>query len=213
MSVLEPLVAIRGAPWAVRGDNRPELVSAAPSDRAERRGVAPRHIQPGKPNPNAYIERFNRAYRREAFEACRFASLADVGVETGAWLTTYGTERPHDSPGDVPPLTFLPRPTATPTSPALNCPRDGGADGPARRAAAVHPHARRLAQPDRALVDAREGARPERSPRRDGRREAEGAFREAPAYRTAHRHPFTWRKQPQHQPAPVLADRLTRTAR
>ena len=29
---------------------------------------------------------------------------------TEAWLETYNTERPHDSLGRVPPLTFLPRP-------------------------------------------------------------------------------------------------------
>jgi putative transposase len=37
-----------------------------------------------------------------------------VRAETEAWLTTYNTERPHDSLGEVPPLTFLPRPTTTP---------------------------------------------------------------------------------------------------
>jgi putative transposase len=29
---------------------------------------------------------------------------------TEAWLETYDTERPHDSLGRMPPLTFLPRP-------------------------------------------------------------------------------------------------------
>jgi putative transposase len=44
-------------------------------------------------------------------DAHLFASLADLRVLTEAWLTTYNTERPHDSLGEVPPLTFLPRPT------------------------------------------------------------------------------------------------------
>ncbi|MDX2192268.1 MAG: integrase core domain-containing protein, partial [Gemmatimonadales bacterium] len=35
---------------------------------------------------------------------------------TETWLTTYNTERPHDSLGGVPPLTFLPRPTQPPES-------------------------------------------------------------------------------------------------
>ena len=111
VAVLDQLVAIHGAPRALRCDNGPELISAALEDWAERRSVVLRHIQPGKPNQNAYIERFNRTYRREVLDACLFASLADVRHETEAWLTTYNTERPHDSLGEVPPLTFLPRPT------------------------------------------------------------------------------------------------------
>ena len=79
----------------------PELISEALRDWSERRGVALHFIQPGKPNQNAYIERFNRTYRREVLDACLFASLADVRAETEAWLTTYNTERPHASVGEV----------------------------------------------------------------------------------------------------------------
>ena len=111
VALLDQLVAIHGAPRAIRCDNGPELISEALRDWAERRGVALHFIQPGKPNQNAYIERFNRTYRREVLDACLFASLADVRAETAAWLTTYNTERPHDSLGDLPPLTFLPRHT------------------------------------------------------------------------------------------------------
>jgi transposase InsO family protein len=64
VAVLDQLVAVHGAPNAVRCDNGPELVSAALCEWAERRGVALHHIQPGKPNQNAYIERFTRTYRR-----------------------------------------------------------------------------------------------------------------------------------------------------
>ena len=42
-------------------------------------------------------------------DACLFATLAVVRVETEAWLTTHNTERPHDSLGEVQPLTFLPQ--------------------------------------------------------------------------------------------------------
>jgi putative transposase len=119
VSVLEQLVAIHGAPRALRCDNGPELVSEALREWSERRGVALHFIQPGKPNQNAYIERFNRTYRREVLDAYLFASLADVRRETETWLTTYNTERPHDSLGDLPPLAFLLRPTTHPDQSSL----------------------------------------------------------------------------------------------
>jgi hypothetical protein len=55
-----------------------------------------------------------------------FESIAELRVLTGAWLRIYNAERPHDSLGRVPPLTFLPRPSSA-ESLLLNCPLDGGA--------------------------------------------------------------------------------------
>ena len=71
-------------------------------------------IQRGKPQQNAYIERFNRTHRTEILAAHTFDSLAGVRELTTDWLVSYNTERPHDSLGRVPPLHFLPRLTARP---------------------------------------------------------------------------------------------------
>ena len=38
-------------------------------------------------------------------------SIAELQALTMMWLRIYNEERPHDSLGRVPPLTFLPRPT------------------------------------------------------------------------------------------------------
>lgn len=111
--VLDQLLALYGALRTIRCDNGPEPISHALTTWCEQHGVVLQHIQPGKLNQNAYIERFNRTYRREVLDAYVFASLAQVRVETETWLTTYNTERPHDSLGGVPPLTFLPRPIAS----------------------------------------------------------------------------------------------------
>jgi putative transposase len=105
-----------GAPQALRCDNGPELIAQALTLWCEERGIALRYIQPGKPDQNAFIERFNRTYREEVLDAWLFTSRAQVREVTATWLTTYNTKRPHDSLGRVPPLTFLPRPTSTPES-------------------------------------------------------------------------------------------------
>lgn len=62
--------------------------------------------QPGKPNQNAYIERFNRTYRHEVLNAYVFESLRQVRKITRAWITEYNEERPHDSLGKIPPAMF-----------------------------------------------------------------------------------------------------------
>lgn len=108
--VLEELVQLYGKPKALRMDNGPELISGAFTEWGEARGIELRYIQPGKPDQNAYIERFNRSYRQEVLNAYIFESIEEVRQLTDAWLEDYNTERPHDSLGRVPPRTFLPRP-------------------------------------------------------------------------------------------------------
>jgi putative transposase len=80
-------------------------------------GVATHSIQPGKLDQNAYIERFNRSYRTEVLNAHLFESIAELRAVTDQWLRNYDRERPHDSLGRVPPLTFLSRPSSAEKSP------------------------------------------------------------------------------------------------
>ena len=114
IALVESLVALHGAPATLRLDNGPEFLALRLTDWAEQRGIHLDFIQPGKPAQNAFIERFNQTYRTEVLDAHVFTSLAEVRAITTDWLRRYNTERPHDSLGRVPPLTFLPRPTSTP---------------------------------------------------------------------------------------------------
>ena len=107
--VLDELIALHGRPTALRMDNGPELTAQALVEWADERRIDLHYIQPGKPDQNAFIERFNRSYRTEVLNAHLFESLAEVRALTEGWLVVYNQERPHDSLGRVPPLTFLPR--------------------------------------------------------------------------------------------------------
>jgi putative transposase len=109
--VLEQLIEMHGRPRAIRCDNGPELTAAVFVEWCEQEPkIEIRYIQPGKPNQNAFIERFNRTYRSEVLDAYLFESVRDVQMLTDEWLQDYNDNRPHDSLGGVPPSRFLRRP-------------------------------------------------------------------------------------------------------
>ncbi len=60
---LDQLVAWRGAPTRIRCDNGPEYAGPTLHAWAKRRGIHIDFIQPGKPQQNAYVERYNRTVR------------------------------------------------------------------------------------------------------------------------------------------------------
>ena len=70
----------------------------------ERRQIQLWYIEPGKPDQNAFVERFNRTYREEVLDAYLFDSIAQVRDLTESWIPQYNEEQPHDSLGRVPPL-------------------------------------------------------------------------------------------------------------
>lgn len=109
VQVLEQLVAMHSVPAMMRCDSGPEVIAQTLVRWCEQHGVVLHHIQPGKPNQNALIERFNKTYRQEVPDAWVFTSLAEVREVTGGWLERYNAARPHRSLGRVPPRTLLPR--------------------------------------------------------------------------------------------------------
>lgn len=104
--VSEQLKRDHGLPQVVRSDNGPEFLGEAFIQWLKENGVAIQYIQPGKPNQNAYIERFNRTFREEVLDLNLFARLDDVREAAWWWMIEYNEERPHDSLGDLTPSEF-----------------------------------------------------------------------------------------------------------
>lgn len=98
--LFEGLRAQHGLPQVLRTDNGPEFLGEVFTSWAKEAGMAIQYIQPGKPNQNAYIERFNRTYREELLNQYLFASLDDVREATYWWMLEYNEDRPHDALGD-----------------------------------------------------------------------------------------------------------------
>ena len=104
---LEQAIEWRGQPQVIRCDNGPELISGAFTTWAEQRGITLQYIQPGKPQQNAYIERFNRTARYDWLNQDIFDSIAQVQDAATRWLWTYNHERPNMALGGITPIMKL----------------------------------------------------------------------------------------------------------
>jgi len=107
--IMSELVEFYGKPLAIRLDNGPELTAESFTEWAKEQGIELRFIQPGKPNQNAFIERFNKSFREEVLNANLFNTMSEAQEAADVWLTDYNEYRPHESLGDVPPAMFKPR--------------------------------------------------------------------------------------------------------
>jgi len=105
--VFERLSQERGLPETLRVDNGPEFLSGDFVAWAEEAGIIIRYIQPGQPNQNAYVERFNRTYREEFLSLYLFRNLNEVREGTHWWKLDYNERRPHDALGDLTPAEYL----------------------------------------------------------------------------------------------------------
>jgi putative transposase len=87
--VMEQLIELHGKPRALRLDNGPELTAIAFTEWCTSRGIEARFIQTGKPDQNAFIERFNKTFRNEVLDAYVFESIEQVREVTETWLQEY----------------------------------------------------------------------------------------------------------------------------
>jgi putative transposase len=106
---LDQMIEWRGKPAAIRCDNGPEYISGALLAWAARRDIRITFIQPGKPQQNAYIERYNRTARYGWLAQNLFDSIEQVQESATHWLWTYNHERPNMALGGITPMQKLAR--------------------------------------------------------------------------------------------------------
>jgi putative transposase len=104
---LNRIIEWRGKPGTIRVDNGPEYISGKLMEWAEEQGVTIQHIQPGQPQQNAYIERYNRTVRHEWLDQYIIESIEEPQDHATQWLWTYNNDRPNMGIGGITPAMKL----------------------------------------------------------------------------------------------------------
>jgi putative transposase len=104
---LNQIIEWRGQPDTIRCDNGPEYISDLLKNWSEERAIRLEFIQPGKPQQNAYVERYNRTVRYDWLSQFLFDSIEEVQDYATRWLWTYNHERPNMGLGGITPIQKL----------------------------------------------------------------------------------------------------------
>jgi putative transposase len=104
---LNRIMEWREKPTTIRVDNGPEYISGKLMAWAEKHGIHIEYIQPGKPQQNAYIERYNRTVRGEWLDQHIFETIKEAQEQATAWLWTYNNDRPNMGIGGITPAMKL----------------------------------------------------------------------------------------------------------
>ncbi|MGJ5621538.1 IS3 family transposase [Sulfitobacter sp. MF3-043] len=104
---LNQIIEWRGQPQVIRVDNGPEYISGTLMAWAEKRNIRLEYIQPGKPQQNACIERYNRTVRGEWLGQFIFEIIKEAQDQATEWLWTYNNERPNMGIGGITPAMKL----------------------------------------------------------------------------------------------------------
>ena len=100
---LDQVIEWRGKPQVIRSDNGPEYISSKLVLWAEKHGIRLERIQPGNPQQNAYVERYNRTVRYDWLGHYLFESIAEVQEHATRWVWIYNHERPNMALGGITP--------------------------------------------------------------------------------------------------------------
>ena len=104
---LSQIIEWRGKPEMIRCDNGPEYISNKLAKWVKAHNIKLAFIQPGNPQQNAYVERYNRTVRYDWLEQYSFREIRDVQAYATNWLWLYNNERPNTAIGGIPPRQLL----------------------------------------------------------------------------------------------------------
>jgi putative transposase len=104
---LDQIIQWRGKPAMIRVDNGPEYLSETLVAWASKLQITISYIQPGQPQQNAYVERYNRAVRNEWLGTHIFHTIEEVQNYATQWLWTYNNDRPNMGIGGITPAMKL----------------------------------------------------------------------------------------------------------
>jgi putative transposase len=111
ITIIERLVADRGAPTYLRADNGPEMIAWTLRDYCRLTGTRTAYIEPGSPWENPFVESFNGRLRDELLNIEEFACLTEAKVIIEDWRIQYNTYRPHSALGGLTPAEYAERET------------------------------------------------------------------------------------------------------
>ncbi len=104
---LNRIIEWRGKPCTIRVKNGPEYISETLRIWAEKQGITIQHIQPGQPQQNAYVERYNRTVRHEWLNPYIIESIEEAQDQATQWLWTFNNDRPNMAIGGITPAMKL----------------------------------------------------------------------------------------------------------
>lgn len=100
---LDQIIEWRGKPLNIRCDNGPEYISNLLAEWAIKHEITLLFTQPGNPQQNAYVERYNRTVRYDWLNQYLFSTIAEVQDVATRWLWSYNNERPNMAIGGITP--------------------------------------------------------------------------------------------------------------
>ncbi|BHH82668.1 hypothetical protein LA52FAK_09570 [Desulforhopalus sp. 52FAK] len=104
---LDRIIEWRGKPASIRCDNGPEYISNTLKTWSNENDIEINYIQPGNPQQNAFVERYNRTVRYDWLNQRQFTSLDSMRNFATDWMWICNNVRPNMGLGGITPVQCL----------------------------------------------------------------------------------------------------------